>query len=451
MRKLQAKSALLPDGWAHNVSIEIDANGQLANVTPDSTLDATARTINTLLPAPSNLHSHAFQRALAGLTEVRGPGDDDFWSWRERMYAFLPRLTPDDVETIAAQLFVELAESGFAAIAEFHYLHHQADGRAYDDVAEMAGRISAAAGQTGFGLTLLPVAYARSGFGGAPTHQGQIRFSNSAERFLDLWEASKPHLKRADDNLGIAPHSLRAVTPEDLSTVLGARQDGPIHIHAAEQVKEVVDCLDWSGQRPVEWLLDHHHINESWCFIHATQMTPDETAALARTGAVAGLCPTTEADLGDGIFNGRQWHAENGHWGIGTDSHIGTDIAVELRQLEWSQRLAHRQRTVLTHPMQSNARTLYAAALAGSAQALGRTSGKIATGYWADMVSLNTDHPVLTGKAEDALLDSWIFAGSRDCVSDVWSAGRHIVKDGQHRERGNIGRRYAAVMKRLLA
>ena len=451
MRKFQAKSALLPEGWAKDVSIEIDADGRLVSVSPDCALDATIETFETLLPAPSNLHSHAFQRALAGLTEVRGPGDDDFWSWRERMYAFLPRLTPDDVEVIAAQLFVELAESGFAAIAEFHYLHHQADGGAYDDLAEMAARISAAAQQTSFGLTLLPVAYARSGFGGAPTHDGQIRFSNSAESFLDLWEASKNHLHRLDDNLGMAPHSLRAATPEDIATILAAKHDGPIHIHAAEQVKEVEDCLAWSGQRPVEWLLNHHDINERWCFIHGTQMNSDETSALARTGAVAGLCPTTEADLGDGIFNGRQWHAEGGNWGIGTDSHIGTDIAVELRQLEWSQRLAHKQRTVLANPMQPNARNLYSGALAGGAQALGRHSGRLALGYWADMVSLDAKHPLLVGKTDDALLDSWIFAGSRDCVSNVWSAGRHIVKEGQHVERASIAHRYANVMKKLLA
>jgi formimidoylglutamate deiminase len=450
MRKLYAKSALLPGGWANDVSIEIDADGRLARITPDSDADVAAKHHDVLLPAPSNLHSHAFQRALAGLTEVRGPGEDDFWSWRERMYAFLPKLGPDEVEAITAQLYVELAESGFAAIAEFHYLHNQADGSAYDDAAEIAGRISAAAQQTGFGLTLLPVAYARSGFGGAPTHEGQIRFSNTAENFLSLWEASNGHLKRADDNLGIAPHSLRAVTPEDLATILTAKHDGPIHIHAAEQVKEVEDCLAWSGQRPVEWLLNHHDINERWCLIHATQMNSDETSALARAGAVAGLCPTTEADLGDGIFNGRQWHAAGGNWGIGTDSHIGTDIAVELRQLEWSQRLAHKQRTVLAAPMQSNARSLYQSALAGGSQALGRPSGKLVTGYWADLMSLDVDHPALVGRGEDALLDSWIFVGNRECVSDVWSAGRHIVKNGQHVSRDEIARGYAKTMRKLL-
>lgn len=451
MRKLQAKSALLPDGWACNVRIEIGADGRLASITPESPLEAAIETFETLLPAPSNLHSHAFQRALAGLTETRGPGDDDFWSWRERMYDFLPRLTPEDVEIIAAQLYAELAESGFAAVAEFHYLHHQADGTAYADIAEMAGRISAAAGQAGLGLTLLPVAYARSGFGGAPTHSGQIRFSNSAEDYLALWEASRACLHRADDQLGMAPHSLRAVTPEDLSTILAAGHDGPTHIHAAEQVREVEDCLSWSGQRPIEWLLEHCNINERWCLIHATQMTGTETAALAQTGAVAGLCPTTEADLGDGIFNGRQWYADGGKWGIGTDSHIGRDIAVELRQLEWSQRLLYKQRTVLADPMQSNGNALYTGALQGGAQALGRKSGKLEAGYWADMLAPDTEHPVLAGRSEDALLDSWIFTGSRDCISDVWSAGRHIVKDGQHIARAEIAGRFSAVMKRLLA
>lgn len=451
MRKLHAKSALLPEGWTNDVSLAVDASGRISSVTPEASPDHDAERIGTLLPAPSNLHSHAFQRALAGLTEVRGTGGDDFWSWRETMYAFLPRLGPDEIEAIAAMLYVELAENGFAAVAEFHYLHHQPDGSPFDDLAEAAGRVAAAASQTGLGLTLLPVAYARGGFGGKPVTEGQKRFANTPEALLQLREASNRHLTRADDILGIAPHSLRAVTGDDLTALLKEADEGPVHIHIAEQTREVEDCQAWSGQRPVEWLLDRFNVDERWCLVHATHMTAEETRRLAGTGAVAGLCPTTEADLGDGIFPGMDWQAHKGRWGVGTDSHVRTDVAEELRLLEWSQRLAHRKRTLLADDGQSNGRALYDAALAGGARALGRQAGTIAPGQWADLVSLDTDHPVLAGKSCDAVLDSWIFSSGRDCVSDVWSAGRRIVAGGRHFRREEVADRYRRTIGKLLA
>lgn len=451
MRKLHAKSALLPDGWAEDVLIGIGDDGRLESVKAGSAVEDDAERVSILLPALSNLHSHAFQRALAGLTENKGKGDDDFWSWRETMYAFLPRLGPEEVESIAAMLYAELAESGFAAVAEFHYLHHQADGSPFDDLAEMAGRIAAAAETTGLGLTLLPVAYARSGFGGAPVQEGQRRFANSPDRLLALREAARQHLTRPDDGLGLAPHSLRAVTPEDLDTLLGAAQDGPVHIHIAEQTREVEDCLSWSGKRPVEWLLDNTAIDERWCLIHATHITADETRRLASTRAIAGLCPTTEADLGDGIFPAPDYLSHKGRWGVGTDSHVRTDAAEELRLLEWSQRLAHRKRTVLASPGQSNGSALYSAALGGGAQALGRKSGQLAPGYWADLVSLNPDHAVICGKSKDQILDGWIFSGDRTCIQHVWAAGRPIVRDGHHKNRSRITARFRQTMTGLLA
>jgi len=450
MRKLLAENALTPDGWQRDVRVGIDAAGRIASVETNAN-DPDAEKVGILLPALSNLHSHAFQRAMVGLTQRRGTGDDDFWSWREAMYGFVRALTPDDIEAIAAQLHVELLESGFAASAEFHYLHHDRDGAAYTDPAEMSGRIAAAAAASGIGLTHLPVLYAHSDFGGKPPGDGQKRFLNDPEGFLRLRECARAHLAREDDTLGLAFHSLRAVTPDEMTAVLAAATDGPVHIHIAEQVREVDACLGWSGHRPVDWLLIHADVDQRWCLVHATHMMSEETAGLARSGAVAGLCPTTEADLGDGIFPGRTYREAGGRWGVGTDSHVRTDAASELRLLEWSQRLDERRRNVMAEPGQSTGRHLYEAALTGGAQALGRASGKLESGQWADLVALDTDHPLLAGLSGDAILDAWIFSGGRACVSDVWSAGRHVVREGRHIRRDEIARGYRGAMTRLMA
>ncbi|WP_421786417.1 formimidoylglutamate deiminase [Hyphobacterium sp.] len=451
MRKLHAKSALLPDGWARDVAITIDADGRIKSVCRNAPVDPAAQTVNALLPALANLHSHAFQRALAGLTETRASQDDDFWSWRQTMYAFLPKLGPEAVRSIAAMVYAELAESGFASVAEFHYLHHQPDGQPYEDLAEMAGQITAAAALSGIGLTLLPVAYARNGFGGAPTSDAQKRFANTPERLLKLREACRKHLNRPDDVLGLAPHSLRAVSPDDLRELLQGAPDGPRHIHIAEQTREVEDCLAWSGKRPVEWLLENARVNERWCLVHATHMSADETRALAETNAVAGLCPTTEADLGDGLFNGVQWQSLGGRFGIGTDSHVRTDAAEELRLYEWGQRLQHRKRTLLTAPRTSNGRNLFENAAYGGAQALDRDSGAIQSGIFADLLSFDLSHACFAGRPPDTWLDSWIFAGDRSCIENVWSAGRLIVRDGHHVNSEKIRTEFAATMGQLLA
>ena len=451
MRKLHADIALTPDGWKPGISVEISADGRIESVTQPERPDRDSERVTALLPALPNLHSHAFQRAIAGLTEVRGTQSDSFWTWREAMYRFLPKLNPDAIQAIAAQLHVELLESGFAAIAEFHYLHHDTDGAAFTDPAETSGRIAAAAQDSSIGLTHLPVLYSHGDFGGMPASDGQRRFLNDAEGFLRIRECARAHLSRADDGVGLAFHSLRAVTPDQIAAILSVVPDGPIHIHIAEQTREVDACLSAYSARPVEWLIANAQVDARWCLVHATHMSDGEITALARSGAVAGLCPTTEADLGDGIFPGAAYREAGGHWGVGTDSHVRTDAAEELRLLEWSQRLALRNRNVLADAGSSTGRTLYGEALSGGAQALGRKSGRIEAGYWADLVALDTDHPVLSGKSGDALLDSWIFSGGKDCVSDVWAAGRHVVKQGRHVRRHTIGDAYRDVVSRLLA
>ena len=455
--RIHAETALLPDGWARDVVVTI-AEGRIVSAVSGDLRDAGRHAderetgdlrVGCLLPAMANLHSHTFQRAMAGLTERRGNPADSFWTWRALMYRFLDRLTPADVEAIAAQVMVEMAEAGYAAVAEFHYLHHRPDGAPYDDLAEMAGRIVAAAQQTGLGLTLLPVLYQRGGLDGRALGAGQMRFGNDETRFAGLWDGAKRALSAlpADAVLGVAPHSLRAVASEGLR--FAASLGGPIHIHVAEQQAEVDEVLAHTGARPVEWLLDNMPVDSRWCAIHATQMLPDETLALARSGAVAGLCPITEANLGDGIFDGARFLAAGGVFGVGSDSNVRISLSEELRFLEYSQRLRDRGRAVLATPDKSTGRVLFEGAAQGGAQAAGRTSGRIEAGCWADLVTLDTRHLHLQGLAGDDLLDAFVFAGDDRLVTDVWSAGRHIVQGGRHIGRDAVETRFRTVMAKL--
>jgi formimidoylglutamate deiminase len=443
------QSALLPGGWAREVRIAV-ADGRIAEIVTDTPSQPGDERHAVGIPGLANVHSHAFQRGMAGLAETRGPEGDNFWTWREVMYRFLDRLTPDDVEAIAVLAYVEMLERGFTRVGEFHYLHHDPSGRPYANAAELAERVAAAAQQTGIGLTLLPVFYAHGNFGGAaPTH-GQRRFLNDTDGFAKLFEASKRAIAGLDDaNIGVAPHSLRAVTPAELSRVISLAPSGPIHIHAAEQTKEVEDSLAATGARPVEWLLDHAKIDGRWCLVHATHMTADETKRLAASGAVAGLCPITEANLGDGIFPAADYLARGGAFGLGTDSNVLIDAASELRGLEYGQRLERRARNVLApRPGHSTGRTLFDGAVAGGAKALRLTNSGLREGASADIISVNSNDPAYGGRAGDALLDSWIFAGgSIDCV---WRRGHKQVEDGRHRNREAARQRYLRVITGLL-
>lgn len=449
-RTLHFDHALLPAGWASAVRVEIE-EGVIARVSANSPVDGAERVAGIAVPGMPNLHCHAFQRGMAALAERRGPANDSFWTWREVMYRFLDRLTPDDVEAIATFAYMEMLERGFTAVGEFHYLHHDRDGSPFVDIGEMAARHAAASQATGIGLTLLPVFYAYGGFGGAAPVPGQRRFLNAPDRFAKLWARSKEivsKLPRA--TIGVAPHSLRAVTPETLRDVVGAISQGPIHIHVAEQTKEVEDCVAWSGQRPVEWLLANAPVDERWCIIHATHMTPDETVRLAKTGAVAGLCPLTESSLGDGIFNGPQWIEAGGAYGVGTDSNIDIDAPGELRQLEYSQRLGLRGRNLMTtREGESSGRRLYADALTGGAKALQRPMGALAPGLSADIVVLDAEHPDLAGRNGDLVLDTFIYTAGRAAIREVYAGGEMVVTAGRHRQRDGISRRYRAAMSRL--
>lgn len=403
-----------------------------------------------VIPATANVHSHAFQRAMAGLAEIRGEGTDTFWTWRDTMYRFALSMSPDDVEAVAAQAYVEMLESGFAAVGEFHYLHHAQDGSSYEAPAEMASRILAAARDVGIGTTLLPVFYAHSTFGGAAPKPEQRRFITDIAAFARLLEECRRQTEgRPNEAVGVAPHSLRAATPSELSEIVAMAGDDPIHIHVAEQTKEVDDCVAWSGARPVRWLLDHADVDDRWCLVHATHMDGAEIRDAARSHAVAGLCPVTEANLGDGFFNARAYIGGGGRFGIGTDSNVSIGVAGELRQLEYAQRLKARTRNVCASPGGSSGRMMLEAVWAGGGQALARASGRLAPGAIADLLTLRADHPTLAGKVDDQILDAWIFSVGDEAVDCLWSAGRKVVADGRHVFRERVASRFKATILKL--
>lgn len=440
---IQAGMALLPEGWVRDVTVEL-RDGRIHRVGPATGGDR----VEVLLPAPVNLHSHVFQRAMAGLTEFRSAGQDSFWTWRSLMYRFLDRLTPQDVEAIAAQVMVESAEAGFAGLAEFHYLHHAPGGEAYDDPAEMAGRICQAARDTGLGLTLLPVMYQRGGCDGRALAGGQLRFGCDTDRFARLWALAAKHVAELapDARIGIAPHSLRAVDKAGLTAALDIAPEGPVHIHVAEQLAEVVEVQAHMGARPVECLMHQMPVDQRWCLIHATQMTPQEVLDMAASGAVAGLCPITEANLGDGVFDAQRYLGAGGSFGVGSDSNVLVSLREELRTLEYSQRLARRGRAILATEDRSTGRVLWEGVAKGGARAAGRASGQIAEGMWADLVALSLDD--VPGRSGDAVLDTFVFTNSTR-IDRLWSAGRQIVQDGRHIARDPIAARFRAVMARL--
>ena len=451
-RKLQFASALTPEGWRDNVSVSLDAAGTITTVTANVAAQPIVKGI--AVPAMANLHSHAHQRLMLGLAERAGPGADSFWTWREAMYGFALKLGPDDFRAVAAQLYLEMLKAGFSCVGEFQYLHHQPDGSAYGNRAEMSLCCSAASQLTGIALTHLPTLYNFSGFGGQAATGSQRRFLNDADGFLEIYGTLKSHVAEHPlQRLGISPHSLRAVTPELLSTVLGGiDRAAPVHIHVAEQVKEVDDCLAWNGRRPVETLLETFEVSTRWCAIHATHMSAKETTSLAASGAVAGLCPTTEANLGDGIFPAVDYLKSGGVIGIGSDSHISVSPAEDLRWLEYSQRLRDRTRNALADgPGQSTGRSLYLRALKGGAQALAQPAGAIAPGYRADITVLDADCDALIGRSSDAALDTWIFSGGNSCVKDVFVAGLPVISNRHHALEDQIARDFRSVIERLSA
>lgn len=442
------ETALMPEGWRDGVRIEL-ADGVIASVVQAAPQSGDERHAIGV-PGLCNVHSHGFQRGMAGLGEVRGPAEDSFWTWREVMYRFLGAMTPEDIEAISALAYAEMLESGYTRVGEFHYVHNAPRGRRYDDPAATAAAVIAAAEASRIGMTLLPVFYAHSDFGGAEPKPGQRRFISDLDGFATLVERSAALLPPAA-NLGIAPHSLRAVTPEELHALVELAGERPIHIHAAEQVAEVEASLAFSGARPVEWLLANAPVDERWCLVHATHLTEAECRDLARSGAVAGLCPVTESNLGDGIFPATRYLPAGGRVATGTDSNIAIDAAQELRALEYSQRLLHRRRNLLgSERRPSVGASLFEAALAGGAQALGVATG-LEVGAPADIVALDAAHPALAARSGDSILDGWVFSGGKECVASVWRGGAKVVEDGRHVRIAPIRERYRRTLARLLA
>lgn len=448
---ISARQVLTPTGWQANRVVRWDESGTITDVGEDG-FEA-GKAVGTLIPGLANLHTHSFQRAMAGLAESRGPsGSDDFWTWRQVMYRFLEILTPDHIEAIATQVQMDMALAGYTASAEFHYLHHQPGGAQYADPSETSQRIFAASLASGIGLAHLPVLYSYGGLDKRALNRGQSRFGCSVDAFETLYAriADAAAGMPADFRLGVAPHSLRAVDREGLDACLSLCPEGPVHIHAAEQVKEIEEVETHLGARPVRWLLDTMPVDERWSLIHATHIDEAETRALAFSRAVAGLCPTTEANLGDGIFPARDFLAAGGRFGVGSDSNIRLSVAEELRMLEVSQRLALRQRAVLTDAATaSNGRNLLERAATGGAQAIGRKAGTIEAGQLADLVALRDDLPFLDWADPDQRIDSWIFGVEGNAVSDVWSAGRQIVTEGDHVRGSQIRRNFAGTMAEL--
>lgn len=444
-----AQHALTTEGWQSAVSVTVDADGKISSVLADQ--PAAGLQTGILLPAVANLHSHAFQRAMAGMTEQRGPDPrDSFWTWRKLMYGFLQHLKPDDAEAIAAFGQIEMLESGYASVGEFHYLHHQPDGVRYSNRAEMCERIVAAAQSSGIGLTLLPVLYEQGGCDGCALVGGQKRFGNSMDEFASLYaDAGQMIRGQLQMNIGIAPHSLRAVSQESLSDAVSLAAGQPFHIHIAEQDAEVAEVVHAWSARPVEWLLDNQAVDANWCLIHATQMQEHETEQLAGSGAVAGLCPITESNLGDGIFDGAAYQAHAGAWGVGSDSNVRISLSEELRTLEYSLRLKNKGRAIFANQLRSTGRVLFDKACSGGAQALQRNSGQIEIGRLADLMALDVESSNLIAVNGDQWLDSWIFASDDGLITDVWSAGNHLVKNGRHIDRDNIERRYRRTLLTL--
>lgn len=434
-------------GWEASARLGVGDDGRL-----EAAVEGRATPLGDwVLPGMPNLHSHAFQRAMAGLAERRGPRSDSFWTWREAMYAFAAAVDPEALQAIAAQLYVEMLKAGYTQVCEFHYLHHQPDGTPYDQPEAMSLALIAAAREAGIGLTLLPVLYMTGGFDARPLNPRQRRFGHGVSDYVRLLETL--HAQQSNDvRVGMALHSLRAVPEDAMRSLLAtsAAAGGPVHIHIAEQLGEVQDCLGARGARPVEWLLDHADVDARWCLVHATHLTGHETSRLARSGATVGLCPTTEANLGDGLFPLADYLDADGRLGIGSDSHISVSPVEELRWLEYGQRLSTRHRNVAARDEgDSVGETLWRAALAGGAQASGQAIGSLQPGARADLLVLDSDAPLLAARDRRSVLDSFLFAGNAPLVRDVMCGGRWVVRDFHHHDEARIAERYRRVVARL--
>ena len=449
MNKIWGKRVLLPEGWSHNTLIEIDNQGQIKDI--QKNIEPTNKVFDTLIPSPMNLHSHCFQRAMNGLSERSQNISNDFWSWRTFMYRFLNKITPDYFEAICAFAQMEMLEAGYSGVTEFHYIHNDLSGIRYNDLSEMSQRVINASYNSGIGLTLLPVLYEQSSVFGGDLISGQDRFGLKLEEFIKIFDQiiSIKH-KVKDITIGVAAHSLRAVKKHSLLEMNKIFKNHPIHIHIAEQKKEVKEIYNAWSKRPIQWLIENVELNKNWCLIHCTHMSDNESKLLAKTGSVIGLCPITEANLGDGIFNGKKWLKEGGNFGIGTDSNVKISFFEELRTLEYSQRLKYKKRIVLQKNNELTiGRNLIEAILKGAKQASARKTGKIKKGYWADILALDLSSFHYSSLNDNEKLDYLIFSEHHPKIHSVFSAGRLLVKNGCHVNKEKIMTDYERVLGKI--
>ncbi|MAZ04292.1 MAG: formimidoylglutamate deiminase [Sneathiella sp.] len=453
MRQLHFEQILLETGWDRDITLKIDPSGYIQSIERTKSKEMGKSITGAAIPGMPNLHSHAFQRAMAGLAEKRSSPTDSFWSWRKVMYGFLDMLEPEDVTAITAQLYVELMRGGYTGVAEFHYLHHSRTGQPYDDKSLMSQAVIEGAQAAGMPITLLPVFYAHAGFGGVPPEHGQRRFINNLNDYQNLFSELQG-FEQQDPNLtlGVAPHSLRAATKEEIGELLKLSPERPFHIHIAEQQKEIEDCIASYGKRPVEWLYENFDVDKRWCLVHATHLTDAEITLIAKSKAIVGLCPLTEANLGDGIFPAKRFVSEEGSFGIGSDSNICLDVARELEGLEYGQRLLHQERNVLTSiTLPNTGHFLYKKSVSGGARALGQPLGGLQIGSRADFVALDLEHPDFYGRDRESFLSILLFAAAADFKTDVYIAGEKMVAQGRHKREEEITRTYKARMSNLLS
>jgi len=461
MTKLYAENILIGSQWQSDKTLLINDSGMIQSITTGK--DPSAEVFSgPVIPGMPNCHSHAFQRAFSGYSEYRNfdkngiAAEDSFWSWRDIMYRFVAKMSPEDLHIVAKFLYIEMLKAGYTSVAEFHYLHHQVENRRYDDPAEMSHQVINAADSVGIGMTHLPVLYTYAGFGEQPPSSAQGRFIHQTEDYLQLLELlNKQYSQQRFFKLGIAPHSLRAVSEQQLAEVVSFMRNmdeyAPIHIHISEQTKEVADSLDFYGKRPVEWLLDNHQMDNNWCLIHATHLSESEIRGLANSGAIAGICPTTEANLGDGIFPTKRFLSLDGKLAIGSDSHIAINVADELRLLEYGQRLTSHQRAVLVdQDCSSVGQYLYKKAAMDGANALSQNIGEISVGKRADLVILDRDHPSLFSKSESQILDAAIFSCNQLPVRDVFVGGAKVISEGKHSAQQQTTQQYKKVLAKLV-
>jgi len=453
------EAALLPEGWTEDVLVRVADTGFITAVQADGGPVAAAaeRVRGIVVPGMANAHSHAFQRAMAGATEYRLSARDSFWTWRQAMYALANRIEPAALTAIATQLFIEMLKAGYTSVAEFHYVHRRLDGAAYADDNALWDAVTEAAANTGIGLTFLPTLYQTSDFGGRPLRRDQVRFELRTDEFVRAVAARVQSERRADSGrtrTGAAFHSLRAVSLRTLrETSLQLREvdaSMPVHIHVAEQLREVEACREDTGRRPIELLLESGLLTPHWCLIHATHATPGELVGIAGHGATVCVSITTEANLGDGLFATHRYLRAGGHLCIGSDSQATVSPAEELRWLEYQQRLKRKRRAVLATRHDSHVGTrLWRDAAVHGAQALGQAVGTIAVGRRADWLVLDREHPSMAGCAIDTALDHLVFAGASAAIRDVMVAGRWVVQDYRHGAEETAAARFRATMREL--